>query len=394
VPTNEGAASRFHLENASLLFDFAQMEEAQLESDLALDLAFKEGSPSSYVEALSMRGRSKIARGLLEEAYIDLQEAYNAAKKLTDLSLLPQIEDAIGIYYRDIGHLDQAIEYFERSLNACYGPPVRSIQGIGTVSANLARTYLYRNSQNGTDLSKAESILRKSITTLQVHPNSDFHGQIPVWQLLALVFIQNGDLENASECLAYELSLKHSSPKQGSTVPVPVLDPTVAKRPVAALLPILDYLKEELTGSMQAQDVHSQISIHFFTAKVHSELVRRLKLNGQNSDVVSWHIEKAYSLYKDGIDILEQKLRGRLAAIENRITFIQYRIDAYQDVALTCLNLSPETHPHRGRDAFFYVERSRSRTFLDLLASSGFQTSINNEIISVPESYTGIQSCL
>ncbi len=390
----EGAASRFHLENARLLFDFAQMEEAHSESDFALDLALKEGSTSNYVEALSMRGRSKIARGFLEEAYIDLQEAYYAAKKLDDLSLLTQIEDAIGIYYRDMGQLDQAIDYFERSLNVCYGPPVRSIQGIGIVSANLARTYLYRSSQDGGDLEKAESILRKAIRTLQAHPESDFHGQIPVWQLLALVFIQNGDLENALECLAYELSLKQLSPKQGSTIPVPALLPTVAKRPISALLQILDYLKQELTGSMQAQDVHSQIAIHFFTAKVHSELVRRLKLNGQNSDVDGWHIEQAYSLYKDGIDILEQKLRGRLTAIENRITFIQFRIDAYQDVALTCLKLSLEKHPHRGRDAFFYVERSRSRTFLDLLASSGFRTSISNEIISAPESYRGIQSYL
>jgi len=388
----EGAASRFHLENARLLFDFAQMEEARSESDLARDLAIKEGSTSNYIEALSMRGRSNIALGFLEEAYIDLQEAYNTAKRSNDLSLVPQIEDAIGIYYRDIGQLEHAIGYFERSLDACYGPPVRSIQGIGSVSANLARTYLYRNSENGCDLEKAESILRKAARTLQVHPESDFHGQIPVWQLLALVFIQQGDLENALDCLAYELSLKQLSPKQSSTMPVPALDPAVGKKPVPALLPILDHLKEELTGSMQAQDVHSQTAIHFFTAKVHSEFARRLVLNGGSNGEESWHIEQACSFYKSGIDILEQKLRERLAALENRITFIQYRIDAYQDLSLLCLRLNPDQHPDRQSESLFYVEKARSRAFLDLLASSGFRASSGNEIAAMPEKYRGIQS--
>lgn len=388
----EGSASKFHLENAMQLFDFAEMEEAQSESDLAMDIALKEGSTSSYVEALSMRGRSKIALGSLEEAYIDLQEAYNKAKTLDDMSLLTQIEDALGIYHRDIGELDQAIDYFERSLNACYGPPIRSIQGIGTVSANLARTYLYRNSQNGDDLKKAESILRKSIRTLQVHPNSDFHGQIPVWQLLALVFIQNGNLEDALECLAYELSLKQLSPKQGSAHPIPALNPNVVKSPVPALLPILDYLKAEFTGAMQAQDVHSKIAIHFFTAKVHSELARRIMLSGQNGVMESQHIEQAYSLYKDGINILEQKLREPLTAIENRITFIQYRLDAYQDMVLTCLRLSLEDHPDRRSESLFYVEKARSRAFLDLLASSGFRASTGSEIIALTENHKGIQS--
>jgi hypothetical protein len=59
---------------------------------------------------------------------------------------------------------------------------------------------------------------------------------------------------------------------------------------------------------------------------------------------------------------------------------------------LTCLRLSLEDHPDRRSESLFYVEKARSRAFLDLLASSGFRASTRSEIVALPENHKGIQS--
>jgi hypothetical protein len=159
-----------------------------------------------------------------------------------------------------------------------------------------------------------------------------------------------------------------------------------------------------LHGALHGQDIHSKITIQFFEAKVHTELAARVlqeqaqgigdpsRLQFLSKDY-DWHLNQAYQLYANGINLLERELRAYLSKTESRMTFLQYRLDAYEQMVLLCLKLN------RRYEANEYVERSRSRVFLDQLAATTIHVprTASQELITVegvPATFEEVQSCL
>ncbi|MBN1571784.1 MAG: CHAT domain-containing protein [Deltaproteobacteria bacterium] len=72
--------------------------------------------------------------------------------------------------------------------------------------------------------------------------------------------------------------------------------------------------------------------------------------------------EKAVDYYKIAIDAVE-KVRGEIGGEAHRTTYAKGKIDAYEYMIWTLIQLK------RYDDAFDYMERSRSRSFLDMLGT-------------------------
>lgn len=72
--------------------------------------------------------------------------------------------------------------------------------------------------------------------------------------------------------------------------------------------------------------------------------------------------EKAVDYYKIAIDALE-KVRGEIGGEANRATYVKGKIDVYENIIWTLIKLK------RYEEAFDYMERSRSRAFLDMLGT-------------------------
>jgi tetratricopeptide (TPR) repeat protein len=382
-------AWRTHFDNAVKLFNFGRMGEAQSECETARHLAHKAGNLSGEALSLVELGRCKIAQGNLEDALRDLQESYEKAEICGSAEAMANALDALGIYYRDIGQLSLAIDHFNRALEICQHASPPSLEGVCCVSANLARTYLYRNCIGGEDLARAEKILTSAVEVaknLPVRSVHDLQGKVRVWQILTLLFIQRRALEKAVDCLEYCRLLKLGRLNRRP----PVIEQLGnMRRTVLDLLPLIDYLQQELEAALDSQDIHSTISCHFFKAMAHIELASRILQERPRPGLClfrsqrmrkdhTWHRRQAHRLYSEGISMLERELRARLRGAESRSTFLEHRIDAYEQMVILCLVLD------RRGEAIEYVERSRSRVFLDQLATTTIwtPTTVNQELIT------------
>ncbi len=384
-------------ERASKLFEFGRMDEAMLESKTARRLAREEGDIVGEALSITQIARCEIALGKLEDAGRDLDEAYQKAQKSGVGGVIANFQDARGIYYRDIGLVDEAIAEFKNALEICNCNCL--LDGIGNTSANLARTYLYRNSSNGNYVLEAEDKLKTAANKLKGLPGD---GNIRLWQMLTLVYIQKGELEKALDSLEYSLKLKDYYFKQKRSIPpLDINDLGRGQETVSELLSKFNNLQYEFKAAMGSQDLHAKISAHFFKAKAHILLAERIlkehwQIPGNISDPLKipgdciGHRLLAFELYRNGIDILESDLRAGLSRSESRITFFQYRVEAYEQMVLLCRELS------RFDDAFNYAEKSKSRGFLDQLAtrSAENRTVLTQELVGYPLEFMEVKKCL
>jgi len=110
-----------------------------------------------------------------------------------------------------------------------------------------------------------------------------------------------------------------------------------------------------------------------------SEIAREIgdldgeRITAQNLALVySDHLNKpelAYDYWRDSIE-LSEKITGRLIEEEHKIGFFSRMLDAYQYMVLLSLKLK------KRKEAFEFVERGKSRAFLDLLAATEIKPSV------------------
>jgi hypothetical protein len=61
---------------------------------------------------------------------------------------------------------------------------------------------------------------------------------------------------------------------------------------------------------------------------------------------------------------------------------------------MLCLKLKQQKDPVVTKEAIRYVERSRSRAFLDQLALTRVQVPIGDDMVATPIDYEGMKLCL
>ncbi|MBU7044799.1 MAG: CHAT domain-containing protein [Theionarchaea archaeon] len=243
----------------------------------------------------------------------------------------------LSIVYRNLYDFDKAIEYCEKSLAIKRDTHDRSGESI--CYTNLA--IIYRALSN---YEKALEYCRKS---LEIRKEiKDRSGESTCYTNLGVIYKDLKDMEKALEYHEKSLKIKGEiGEKSGES----------------ACYTNIGSVYESLGNPGKAIKYYEQsLKIAEKTGRIESMRIAFFKLSRVHE---SSNLEAAYNFCKRSIELSEM-MRGNLIEEEHKLGFSAHISEAYEHMIPLCVKLERKT------DALEYVERSKSRAFLDILAAT------------------------
>jgi len=336
----------------------------------AKDICIKENYREGLVESLTILSLAYLNKG-------DFQKALRMGQKGLDLCKLPKskhIQTTVpdinknqqgelrhkkanilsnqGLIYRYLNRLDRALKYHEQALS------MRKELGLNTGIAEsygyLSDVYLLKS-----DYPKAIDYGQKALSWLNEKGVKYLQGRVDICISLGIAFEKDNQVEKArrifkeaidiSTSIDYRLGMAISNTMMGKLY-----------------VDNQDY--EKATGFLDqalnmSKDIFPDITWRVFT--VYGDLykgVANTYWNKKLRDKAKDYYERSYTFYVQAVDQIE-KIRSSIFTESNKISFIADKATVYAKLILLCLK------QEKFEQAFEYVQKTKSRAFLDLLAS-------------------------
>lgn len=300
-------------------------------------------------------------------------------KKMGSSHLVARDCNDIGYIYNIMGDYDESLVWYQKALSIFEG--LNELNEIGIIHNNIGHVYQAQNKyeQSRLSLGKALIIFEKT---------HSLNGVSAVCNNMGRLLRTMGAYDDALELFLKALHLKEiDGEKAGIAISCNYIGETY-------------YLKNsleegQLTQShdwyMRGLDTLKEVKRPDIELKLHINLGNLYAFNQRDNELVQLAInayavkqvnrqtvkvqhrttvphtnlrraELAHQYYQRGIKLLEQ-VRFHIGTEENRISYLTDKEDVYVSMVLVCLSLK------RFTEAFTYMERSKSRTLLDMLAS-------------------------
>lgn len=243
----------------------------------------------------------------------------------------------LGVVYRNLGNIEKAIENYRKGLKA--KKRIGDKAGETKCLTNLGVVYYGLK-----NLRKAIEYHKKALKiAMEIGDRSD---EAACYGNLGLAFNGLGDSDRAIDYhrkslkIVREIGDKAGESKCYTNLAAVYLNLGDSKKAI-------EYCEKSLLINRETGDVDSQRIISLNLGRIYYESEPRL----------------AYDYCKNSTE-LSEIISSRLVKEEHKIGFYALASDAYQYMVPLCLKLG------KLKEAFEYVERSKSRAFLDLLATT------------------------
>jgi CHAT domain-containing protein/tetratricopeptide (TPR) repeat protein len=319
-------------------------------------------------------------RGILVfETHHDWAEAERIFGKLLQVELEPDMRRrvlfALGRSLEAQGRWEEAIAAFEQTLPLC----VELEQNLEKVKAWKEIAICYRRGFTRGDfgppaLQQALAHCQLALDTLA--PITDPAPGVAwlqgsVWNTLGLVHRSLGQWDQAIDCYKSDLEICRSlDDRLGIGLCYGNLGEVYQKRGRENWPQALQAYQQALDLIREFDEPHQEIEVLANLGFLHQEM-------GQ--------YEAAFEFYSQAIDLIEA-LRVGVSSEEARAGFFATVVGAFANTVLLCLELE------RPEQAFDYVERARSRAFLDVLTAGSPR--LSQEIATTPMNLTQVQAAL
>jgi CHAT domain-containing protein/Tfp pilus assembly protein PilF len=302
--------------------------------------------------------------GNYSNALTNYEKAFNLAKNTSNVLNEAECLNNIGLIYRDIGNYERAVDSLTEALaidqKLNNGPQILSDLN------NLGATYRIKGLQSGKneDYEAATKILENCL--LFAKRLNDKHAQIRVMNNLGGIRSDLGDFVGS---LAYF----ESAFRTANSVP--------DKEAMSMILNNMGVIQFNLGNFEKSTELY-QRAIDLALEIKGGQVLWEAYLEMGNSFKKQSRIEDAITSYKNSINIIES-IRSSIDLEESKASYLgsDKRIEAYQNLidVLSSLSLSNNNGIYK-YEAFHYLEKAKSRAFLDSLEVSEVRISQDIDI--------------
>ena len=270
---------------------------------------------------------------------IEFQEkALRIAKQIGDKMLESRCYTSLGIVYASLGDFRKAIEFFENALEIF--EEIGDKTGESACYGNLGNSY-----RNLGDFRKAIEFYNNSLKIAK--GIGDKAGESKCYQGLGIAYDNLGDFRKAIELHEKTLEIfEEIGDKAGKSKCYQGLGN--AYKDLGDFRKAIEFYNNSLKIAKEIGELDSERIVNLNLSRIYGDL--------DNPEI-------AFDYCKRSIELSEM-ISGRLVEEEHKIGFYARSLEAYQYMVPLCLKLKKEN------EAFWYVEGSKSRAFLDLIAST------------------------
>jgi CHAT domain-containing protein/tetratricopeptide (TPR) repeat protein len=269
-----------------------------------------------------------------------------------DLALRGRVLRALGLTYDYQGRWADAIHIYEQSLPVFteLGQPIEQAKVWKQIAISY-RNGFAQGDLGVESLDRAIKYCRLALDVLMsvVDPPADVAWLTgSVWNTLGLAYMNLGELDQAITCYLQDLAICRSLDDQyGIGASYMNLGEVYQRRGRGSWPAALEMYEQALQVIRGFQDRLLETDVLANLASLHQEM---------------GEYESALGYYAQSIAIIEE-LRSAVSSEAARAGFFATVADIYANVVLLCVQMD------RAALAFDYVERARSRAFLDMLAA-------------------------
>jgi CHAT domain-containing protein/tetratricopeptide (TPR) repeat protein len=269
-----------------------------------------------------------------------------------DLALQGRVLLALGRTYDYQGRWAEAIHAYERSLPIFH----QLDQPVGQAKSWKQIAIAYRNGFATGDfgLESLQQAIEKCQQALDILnrisdlPQDVVWLQGSIWNTLGLIYMNSGQLDHAIDCYQQDIHIcRLLGDRYGIGVSYLNLGEIYQKRGPAGWPEAFAYYQQALSIFREFDDRYLEADVLANFGLLHQEM---------------GEIDIALDRYAQAIAVIEA-LRAGVSAEDARAGFFATVADTYVNAALLCVRAG------RIAQAFDYIERARSRAFLDMLAA-------------------------
>ncbi len=317
---NVEAAMQYSLEAVTIA---EQVEDPQLLKIAYADLGHFHMAMGNIYSALELFNRS-----------LEIDEASHDPwrKRNRTLSNLSQLYYHVGNYDKSLEYAHEALEQSEKE---------KDLNGAARCLNLLGVILSYIN-----EIEEAKACLEKAMQISTDESNNQALQSL-ILNNLAYIYSLEGDTERAKETLlkALDLAIQMSDKYTEGTI-----------RSGLAMIEMED---GDVDGALLQAQTALEIFRHIYSPTGQSDT---LFLLGSIEHFINDNPFVAYDYYKEAIK-LSETLRENLMLDDFKISFAGNQAALYQQMVSLCIGMN------RTEEAFEYIERSKSRAFVDMLAS-------------------------
>ena len=322
-------------------FNLGNIENALEYSLEAVSIAQDVGDPQLLKTAYADLGHIHMSLGnyysalelLHESLEIDESSHDPWRKKNRILSNLSQLYCTVGQYEKALEYIQEALELSEEE-NDINGR-VRCLNTKGVILCNL------------NEFENAEECLQNALAVTRSElDNKTLQGII--LSNMACVYFSLLEIEEAKKYLEAALALSVQ------------MEDKSTEGNILASMAILELESDNIEEAMRNSEAALNIGIKICNPSIQADAYFIL---GTIEDYHNDNPDKAYEYYKESI-ALSENLRKNLMIDDFKISFAGNYMMVYQQMILLCIRMG------RIEDAFEYIERSKSRAFVDMLSST------------------------
>jgi tetratricopeptide (TPR) repeat protein len=317
----------------------------------ALKIAMETGYRELKAVTLDNIGKFYFVTGEYEQALHYYQEAWIIRKKIGDRAGESATLSNEGLIYGHIGDQDRALDHFREALGI--KREIGDRAGEATVLLNIGWVF-----ENTGEYKQAANYYNAVLSLAKEIKDESLEG--PALNNIGAVLVAAGEYQQALNYCQDALRIcRKNEVKPG--VAAALTNMGRIYKATGEYEQALSCLMSALTVAKEVGDRIIEQSIHAYIGDVHGK-------QGKWTEAVVW--------YKQSISLLEE-IRSKAGGSEAKESFLEQYIDAYQGIVKTLfqLNLSDS--------AFHYAERSKARSFVELLyeASVGVKKGIDDTLL-------------
>jgi CHAT domain-containing protein/Tfp pilus assembly protein PilF len=314
------------------------LQKALEHYDASLQIAESTASTKGITANLNNLALVYLSQGAYAEALRCHQRALSIREKAKDKAMIPSSLANIGEVYFEMGDLQRALEYLKKALALDLG--IGEQHGIGTDYLGIGDIYEKYDQHQ-----LAIENYRHAEKTFQ--DTKEKKGLAQASNRLGNVYASLGMNEKA---LDYQ--------QQAMSVADEIGDQKVISeihRSLGTIYYKLENYDQANKNALEAIRISKEIGLS-------ETLSASLYLNGLINKSAG-EIDSAVDSMKESIAVIESA-RANLRLPEDKETFLKNRLDVYADLTALLVKSGKNV------EAFEYAERSRARSFLDLLAEA------------------------
>jgi len=311
----------------------------------SLRLSRETGMRLKEAETLSFLGEINIQLGEYTEALRYLMQASKIFREIQGRWSESVNLNRLGLLYSYLGCFDQALDYFENALEIDREFGIRYTEGFSL--HNIGRIYL-----ESREYEKALLYFEDALITRQ--EIEDRYGEALCLRSIGIAYQRQGNHEKARRFLDKSLRIrKEMGDLSGEGECLNDLGWSYLEK---------NKIKQAKSRFKQALGIGQTIQRPIIIWQAQYGLGRVEEKEGKR--------DKALSSYNQAIQTIED-IRSRLIVEEHKVGFFKGKINIYEDLIEMLFTCSKKKQDESFlEEAYAYVERCRSRAFLDLLAEA------------------------